>query len=239
MSSLYHELSGWYRLLTPVAEYVEEAAVYRATLEAALADAPGPRAMLELGCGAGHNAFYLKSAFRCTLTDLSLDMLALSRELNPDCEHAAGDMRSLRLGRTFDAVFVHDAVMYMLDEEDLRAAAATAFVHTRPGGVALFVVDAVKETFEEETEVFEGEAGDRAMRCTLWCWDPDPDDTTCCSEYGFLLRENGEVRAVLDRHVEGLFAEATWARVLSDAGFEVAPRRSPDTGGEMFVCRRP
>ncbi len=33
-----------------------------------------------------------------------------SRELNPDCEHVLGDMRTLRLGRTFDAVFVHDAV---------------------------------------------------------------------------------------------------------------------------------
>ncbi len=239
MTLLYGELSGWYRLLTPVEEYVEEAAVYRAALDAALADAPSPRTLLELGCGAGHNAFHLKAGFRCTLTDLSPDMLALSRELNPDCEHALGDMRTLRLGRTFDAVFVHDAVTYMLTEEDLRAAAETAFAHTRPGGVVLFVADVVKETFEEDTELFSGEDGDRAMRCTMWSWDPDPDDTTCCTEFGFLLRENGEVRAVLDRHVEGLFPEATWERVLSEAGFAVTPRQTPVTGGEMFVCRRP
>ena len=57
-------------------------------------------------------------------------------------------MRSVRLGRTFDAVFVHDAIAYMTTEDDLRAVFATAFEHTRPGGVALFVPDAVTETFE-------------------------------------------------------------------------------------------
>ncbi|MDO9022581.1 MAG: class I SAM-dependent methyltransferase [Deltaproteobacteria bacterium] len=239
MTLLYNELSGWYRMLTPVEEYAEEAEVYRGTFEAALAGSAAPRTLLELGCGAGHNAFYLKAAFRCTLTDLSPDMLALSRALNPECEHAEGDMRALRLGRTFDAVFVHDAVTYMLTEDDLRAAAATAFVHTRPGGVAIFQADVVKETFEEDTEYISGADGDRAMRCTMWSWDPDPDDTTCCTEFGFLLRENGEVRAVLDRHVEGLFPEAAWERVLAEAGFVVTPRQQPPTGGEMFVCRRP
>lgn len=37
----------------------------------------------------------------------------------------------------FDAVFVHDAVMYMTTQRDLRAAIETAFVHCRPGGAAL------------------------------------------------------------------------------------------------------
>jgi hypothetical protein len=38
-------------------------------------------------------------------------MLALSMTVNPECEHIEGDMRTLRLGHTFDAVFLHDAVM--------------------------------------------------------------------------------------------------------------------------------
>ena len=47
-----------------------------------------------------------------------------------------GDLRTLRLGRSFDAVLVHDAVMYMTSERDLRSMAVTAFQHTRPGGAA-------------------------------------------------------------------------------------------------------
>jgi hypothetical protein len=38
---------------------------------------------------------------------------------DPECEHLQGDMRELRIDRTFDAVFVHDAIAYMTTEEDL------------------------------------------------------------------------------------------------------------------------
>ncbi|MEA2702730.1 MAG: hypothetical protein QOD63_675, partial [Actinomycetota bacterium] len=68
--------------------------------------------MLELGSGGGHNAVHLVADFAMTLVDLSDQMLDVSRRLNPGCEHVVGDMRTVRLGRSFDAVFVHDAVDY-------------------------------------------------------------------------------------------------------------------------------
>ena len=199
--------------------------------------------MLELGAGAGNNAFHLKSSCRCTLVDPSDAMLGLSRELNPECEHAVGDMRTVRLGRTFDAVLVHDAVMYMTTEEELAAAAKTAFEHTRPGGAAVFAPDVVRERFEESTVLHEGGDGARALRCMAWSWDPDPADTTFVTEYAFLLRDGRGVRAVHDRHVEGLFPKALWLEVLSGAGYRVETFARPldDEGcyDEVFLCRRP
>jgi len=50
------------------------------------------------------------------LVDKSPGMLEVSRALNPECEHVEGDMRTVRLGREFDLVFVHDAVAYMAKE---------------------------------------------------------------------------------------------------------------------------
>jgi trans-aconitate methyltransferase len=35
-------------------------------------------------------------------------MLDLARQLNPDCTYHAGDMRTIRLDETFDAVFIAD-----------------------------------------------------------------------------------------------------------------------------------
>ena len=103
---------------------------------------------LELGCGGGNTALHLKRRFRrLLLTDLSPEMLAVSRALNPECEHQVGDMRTLRLGRSFDAVFVHDAVCYMTTEADLRRAMETAWAHCRPGGAVLFQPDYVRENF--------------------------------------------------------------------------------------------
>ena len=99
----------WYRLMDPLADHEDEAACYREALDRAAL--PPAETLLELGAGAGNNAFYIKQRFRCTLADVSPEMQALSREANPDCEHIFGDMRTLRLGRTFDAVMIHDAIM--------------------------------------------------------------------------------------------------------------------------------
>jgi trans-aconitate methyltransferase len=237
---LYRELVPWYRLVDPPDEHLEEAASYQQAFERA-ATAP-PETLLDLGAGAGHNAVHLKRRFRCTLTDLSEEMLALSREINPECEHVVGDMRSLRLNRTFDAVLVHDAIMYMTSEEDLHAAATTAFTHTRPGGVAIFAPDFLRETFHEISEIIKGDDGARGLRCLEWMWDPDPGDTTYVVDYAFLLRDGNVMRAVHDHHVEGLFARATWERILADAGYGVATIQRPIGDGEMdeiFLCRRP
>src|SRR5579871_2999295 len=108
---LYSELSPWYHLLSAPADYWEEADFIRNSL--ASAGTQSSASLLELGSGGGNNASHLKADFKLTLVDLSEGMLDLSRVLNPECEHIRGDMRTLRLDRLFDAVFVHDAIMYM------------------------------------------------------------------------------------------------------------------------------
>src|SRR6185295_5412127 len=200
---LYGSLVPWYRLLDPPEDHRDEVRSYQAALESAIL--PRGETLLELGSGAGHNAFHLKRRFRCTLSDISEPMLGLSRELNPECEHVTGDMRTLRLERTFDAVLVHDAVCYMMTEADLAAAATTTFVHTRPGGAAVFAPDELRDTFRERTSLLEADAGTRSLRGLEWMWDPDPDDDVYQVDYCFLLRDGTHVEAVHDRHREGLF----------------------------------
>ena len=109
---LYREYAEWWPLLSAPEDYVQEAAEYtRLILGASGGEA---RTVLELGSGGGNNASHMKWTFDLTLVDRSPQMLAVSRALNPECEHVEGDMRSVRLGRTFDAVFVHDAIAYIL-----------------------------------------------------------------------------------------------------------------------------
>jgi SAM-dependent methyltransferase len=235
---LYDELADWYHLLTAPEDYVEEAALVLRLLRGAV---DGPlETLLELGAGGGNLASNLPGELRLTLTDLSEAMLRQSRALNPAAEHVAGDMRTLRLGRAFDAVLVHDAVMYMTTVEDLRAAIETAHVHVRPGGAAVFVPDAVSETWEPETD-HGGHDGDdgRALRYLEWTFDPDPADTTFITDFAILLRDgDGTTRVVRDRHVEGLFAETTWFGLLRAAAFEAESVRD-EWGREVFIARRP
>ncbi len=234
----YGDLAPWWPLISAPEEYAEEAAFAATLLRPA-------RTVLELGSGGGNNAFHLKKDFELTLVDLSADMLAVSAELNPECEHVQGDMRTIRLGRTFDAVFVHDAIEYMTSEDDLRQAVQTVYAHCRPGGVAVLVPDDIAENFEPETEHGGHDAPDgRGVRYLAWTTDPDPDDSTSVTEYAFLLREaDGSVRVAQDTHVLGLYSRETWQRVLAEAGFQVrsvAEVTSEDRlPREFFVGVRP
>ena len=239
---LYTELADWFHLLTAPADYAEEAAEYARVLEGAC---DGPiTTLLELGSGGGNTASHLKARYACTLTDLSEQMLAVSRSLNPECEHLPGDMRTLRLGRVFDAVLVHDAVVYMTTGEDLRAAMATAFVHTRPGGAALLIPDCTRETLAEGTRTGGHDADGRSLRYLEWTRDPDPADTTYDVDFAIMLSEVGqEIRVEHEHHVEGLFGRDEWLAWLGEAGFEasaVALDVDPDVPDYLgFVGRKP
>jgi SAM-dependent methyltransferase len=238
----YGDLAAWFPLITPPEGYAEEAAYAGGVLRSASIPV---REVLELGSGGGHNAFHLRTSFTMTLVDLSPTMLDESRRLNPDCEHIVGDMRTVRLGRIFDAVFVHDAVGYMLDEHDLSLAMRTAFEHCRPGGVAVFIPDETLETYQPGTDHGGSDAADgRGARYLEWSWDPDPDDSWYVAEYAFLLRDaDGSVHVAGDTHRIGLFSRHVWLRLLAEAGFEpealteeTAEERTPR---ELFVGHRP
>jgi hypothetical protein len=240
---LYTELADWWPLLSAPADYAEEASIYLEALLSACARAP--RTLIELGSGGGSNASHMKRQFdQVVLVDPSAGMLSVSRLLNQECEHVQGDMRTVRLGRQFDCVFVHDAVCYMTTEGDLRRAVETAFAHCLSGGAAVFAPDFLSETFRPGTDQGGHDGEDRGLRYLEWTWDPNPNDSTYTVDYACLLREaDGSTRAVHDRHEEGLFPRAVWLRILSEAGFEPASipfdHAELDVTSELFVARKP
>jgi SAM-dependent methyltransferase len=239
---LYSELAPWFHLLTHPDDYAEEADFTTRAIEAVV-DGEA-ETLLELGSGGGNNASYLKRRFECTLTDLSPQMLELSRSINPECEHLEGDMRTLRLDRTFDAVFVHDAIAYITTEDDLRATIETAAAHVRPGGVVVLTPDTTSERLRGDTEHggHDGEDG-RSLRYVMWTHEAEPGATTYEAEFAILLREPGEpTRVEYDRHVVGVFPEATWRRLVEEAGLELVDPSVEDPNEDehaVFVARKP
>jgi SAM-dependent methyltransferase len=236
---LYGELAEWWPIFSSPEEYREEAAFFaRALTESG---EPAPHRVLELGSGGGNSASHLKARFAMTLVDLSPHMLAVSRALNPECEHVEGDIRTVRLDRTFDAVFVHDAICHMTTEADLRAVMETAFVHLRAGGVALLVPDFVRETFVENTDHGGNDTDRGSVRFLQWTTDPNSRDTTYLVDFAILIRDaQGQTRLVHDRHTYGLFARAKWRRLLREVGFELVTIKvvHDDFGRDLFVGRR-
>jgi SAM-dependent methyltransferase len=239
---LYRDLAPWFHLLTAPKDYADEAELYGRLL-AEKSDGQVVT-VLELGSGGGNNASHMKRRFTLTLVDRSPGMLELSRSLNPELEHVEGDMRTVRLDRTFDAVFVHDALAYILTEPDLQAVFETAFAHCRPGGSAVFVPDYVEETFAPRTSHggHDSEDGERGLRYVEWVRADPSDPTRHVVDFAYLIREGETVRVEQDRHVCGLFPKETWLRGLAAAGFDVdvvEPKFDDEPAGQLvFACRR-
>ncbi len=212
---LYGELASWWPLLSSPEDYEEEAEFFLKQF-----GGKDGATMLELGSGGGNLASWLKEEYEMTLVDVSAEMLAVSQDLNPDCEHLVGDMRSIRLNRVFDRVFIHDAICYMTTEDDLKAAFQTAAAHLAPGGRAIFVPDYVSETFFASSDHGGHDGETRSLRYLEWAFDPDPNDSTYIVDYACVLREGDEVPTLVhDRHIEGLFPKATWLQLLKECGF--------------------
>ena len=232
---LYRDLAYLWPTFSPPAEYADDAAHFREALREGLG--PGRHSVLELGSGGGHTLSHLAADLDMTAVDLSEDMLALSRRLNPGVPHHRGDMRSVRLGRAFDAVLIHDAICYMLTEADLRAAFATAQAHLEPGGVLLIMPDYFRESFPGPQVlhwICPGNSPNPAapeLTAIEYCYDPNPADTTIESVFFFIRQEGTGLRIEQDRHVTGLFPRETWLRLLAEAGFRAEVKNLPGYHG--------
>jgi SAM-dependent methyltransferase len=226
---MYGDLAYLWPIISPPENYAQEAQAWHHALRAALG--PGRHRILELGVGGGHNLSHFAGEFDATAVDLSEEMLQNSKRLNPTVTHVLGDMRTVRLYETFDAVLIHDAIDYMCTVEDLRAAFRTAAAHLRPGGVFIVAPDYTRENFEGGV-VCTRTVSDEHTELTYVEIDfaSDSSDTRVESLMVYLIRENGDVRVELDHHVIGLFAQQVWLDELASAGFDVklAPTSEDD-----------
>ncbi len=181
------ELAGWWPVISPPAEYADDAAAIGAVFGSA---AEPVRSVLDLGCGGGHVALHLKADRSMTLVDLSGEMLEVSRQPQSGLRAHRGRHAVAPAGPPFDAVLVHDAVDYVTTQEDLRRVIETAFAHCRPGGLAVFAPDHTAETFRPGTGGGGGNDGaGRQASFRERTSDPDPGDDWILAEYEFTLRD--------------------------------------------------
>jgi len=135
--SVFGSYSKYYDLLYRDKDYAGEA---RYVHELIARHRPSARSVLDLGCGTGRHARLLaEHDYKVTGVDLSEEMLAVARAASPNGSFFQGDVRSLRLGRTFDVVLSLFHVMsYQTTNSDLQAALSTVREHLTPGGLFVF-----------------------------------------------------------------------------------------------------
>lgn len=239
---LYNDLSHLWPIISPPHEYAIEAWYIREAITGSLG--PGRHTLLDLGSGGGHVLSHLTETFSAIAVDISASMTSLSERLNPGTPHHVGDMRDIRLNQRFDAVLIHDAINYMLSENDLKLAFETALEHLHPHGVLVLAPDWFKEDFSAPTVLnWTKPSPNGEITFIEYLDDPDTNDTTIESVFFYIVKESGTLQIHQDRHTTGLFPKCTWLSNLRELGFLATivnfPSYEGGFGGNLIVATFP
>lgn len=237
---LYTDLAHWWPLVSPPETFAQEGEFVFQALRHGLGRKV--ETVLELGSGGGNTAHHLRpNVGKLTLLDASPAMLEVSRKLNPECEHVEGDMRTARLDRKFDAVLIHDAIMCMSTEDDLRAALATAREHVRDDGVVLVMPDCEAESFRPNVQMGgRDDPGGSGHALRYLEWQHEPAEGACAFDVDFafmLATPDGATEVVHDRHRRGVFTRAQWKAAFVAAKFAILHFVRHDWRGTVFLAR--
>ncbi|MDZ7960050.1 MAG: class I SAM-dependent methyltransferase [Aulosira sp. DedQUE10] len=143
--SVFANYARYYDLLYRDKDYIREVQFIHQLIQTY---APEALTILELGCGtAKHAALLAKESYEIDGVDFSQEMLLkaenrisqLPTDVSSKLKLFHGDIREVRLNRTFDVVLsLFHVISYQTKNEDLLATFATVKEHLKPGGIFIF-----------------------------------------------------------------------------------------------------
>jgi dTDP-3-amino-3,6-dideoxy-alpha-D-glucopyranose N,N-dimethyltransferase/dTDP-3-amino-3,4,6-trideoxy-alpha-D-glucopyranose N,N-dimethyltransferase/N-methyltransferase len=118
-----------------IKNYPAEAAELHRIIEEAC---PSARTLLDVACGTGLHLVELQRWFDVEGVDASQSMLDVAARRLPGVPLNLGDMRTLHLGRRFDAVTcLFSSIGYVTDGSELQRTIERLGAHVAPGGVLI------------------------------------------------------------------------------------------------------
>jgi ubiquinone/menaquinone biosynthesis C-methylase UbiE len=175
--------------------------------------------LLDIACGTGRHAYFLKDDFGILGVDINEEMLKIAREKVPDVEFITGDMKKLDLGRKFDVLIcMFSAMNYNVTFEELKLTLTNFYGHLNKGGILIFDLGINKDNWVEghlsvDTVVAEDLKLARISKARL-------EGEVLNSNFIFLVKENGKIDFDIDEHKLGIFEIKKVNELMEDMGFE-------------------
>ncbi|MBD2020711.1 class I SAM-dependent methyltransferase [Leptolyngbya sp. FACHB-36] len=239
--SVFGSYAHYYDLLYRDKNYGAEAQFVHELIQR---HAPDAKSILELGCGTGmHAALLSERGYSLCGVDLSSKMLERANQrVQTLPEHQVaqltfqqGDVRSVRLDRSFDVVVsLFHVISYQTINEDLQAAFATAKQHLKPGGVFLFDCWYGPAVLSDRPSVRVKRLADEILSVTRIA-EPVlyPNQNWVDVNYQILIQDSLSIETLHETHRMRYLFQPEVELLLSQAGFSYV------AAGEWMTNREP
>jgi ubiquinone/menaquinone biosynthesis C-methylase UbiE len=214
---LYNNFARYYDLIYEKLDHEGEAEFVKWAVDRHKSS--GNNELLDIACGTGRHAIFLKNDFEILGVDISREMLKIAREKVHDVEFVSGDMKKLDLRRKFDVIIcMFSAINYNTTLEELERTLNAFHNHLKDGGVLIFDLGINKENWVEghmsvDTVVDEGLKLARISKSHL-------ENEILHSSFVFLVKENEKLDFDIDEHTLGVFEVGKVMKLMENNGFD-------------------
>ncbi len=198
---------------------------------------PGARTLLDVACGTGTHLVHLRDHFEVTGVDVQPEMLEVATAKLPGVPLVRGDMRTLSLGRSFDAVVcLFSSIGYMRDTGELDAAIGAMAKHLNPGGV--LVVDGWVRADRWRDGTMHLEVAEREGIKVVRVSRSARDGRATSLEMHHLVATPERIEHLVDRHECTLFTPAEYEASFRAAGLSAEVIESPMRDRDRYLGLR-
>jgi ubiquinone/menaquinone biosynthesis C-methylase UbiE len=216
--------------------YARECEILREIIDAA---EPGARTILDVACGTGEHAKFLKEKYACAIdgVDLNEQYLRAARIKNPAGKYIRADMTDFDLGTTYDVVTcLFSAIGYVRTIDRMNRAIACMARHVKPTGVLIVEPWLTHENYKPGgTFIHAGELGtDKVCRMSLSRQEGDLSVVLM----HYLRTTADSIEHYSERLELGLFSREEMARAFESAGLDVRYNAEGLMGRGLYLGRR-
>lgn len=215
---LYKKFAKYYDKIYEKMDYKKEAEFIKWAVKT-YKSSPGNE-LLDVACGTGAHAHFLKNDFKITGFDINEEMLKIAQEKLPDINFIEGDMKKMDLGLKFDVLIcMFSAINYNTTLEELKITLNNFHGHLKDGGVLIFDMGLNKENWIEGIVSVDTVVDNDFKLARIWQSHLEKDVFN--SSFVYLVKEEGVFDFEIDEHKLGVFGMEDVVNLMEKTGFEV------------------
>ena len=195
---------------------------------------PGARTLLDVACGTGEHAKFLKQYYAVDGIDLNNSYLQAARTKNPSGKYYCADMTDFDLGSKYDVVTcLFSAIGYVKTAECVERAISSMARHVRPGGALLVEPWFPPDRWKPETlSINTGEIQD-SLVCRMALSRRQNNLSVISLHYLHGTRRG--IRYYTEQLELGLFTKEEMAHSFNRAGMQVAYEPEGLIGRGLYI----